>query len=214
MTTRRHSQAGFSLIELMMVVSIIGIISAMGVTGIINITKIGRVNGTATTLARMLANARTRSILERCPYVAQISGQTWSPTAAVAGMRTMPRGVVIYKKADCTSTNGTFEVGDFYVSEFSMDDSTGRVLLATNPAAIVPGGFLNASSLAISWSTTGARSIYVDASGAGTYAADTVVPGGADLILTVVPRNVAIPVPVEATQRNVNIPAAGPAKAP
>jgi prepilin-type N-terminal cleavage/methylation domain-containing protein len=218
MTTRSFVPAaaprGFSLIEMMVVVAIISVISSLGVASVVNITRTGRVNGTSTVLARMMANARTRAVVERCPYLVQIGGQRWSPTGAVNGQHILKRGVVVYRKLDCLSTNGVFEAGDQYIQEFSMDDSTGRVTLAVAPAGVVPNNWLDLTGLTIAYSPTGVRSIFVDPANSGTFVADTVVPANANLDITVVPWGTAIPIPPQTTQRVVNIPAAGPAKAP
>ncbi len=212
--TSRPSPRGFSLIEMMTVVAIISIISSLGVASIVSITRTGRVNGTSTVLARMLANARTRAVVERCPYLVQIGGQRWSPAGAPQGQRILKRGVVVYRKNDCLSVNGVYEVGDHYVQEFSMDDSTGRVILTTSPAGVVPNDWLDLAGVIIAYSPTGARSIYVDSTNSGAFVVDGVVPANASFDLTVVPWGTALPIPPGATQRLVDIPSAGPAKAP
>ena len=49
-----------------------------------------------------------------------------------------------------------------------LDDCRAFPSLAL-PVGVVPGNVLTSSAMTFSWSTTGARSIYVDASGTGTF---------------------------------------------
>ncbi len=214
MVVSRQRTAGFTLVELMAVVAIIGVLSALGLAGIVEISKFGRVNGSATMLARILANARTRSITERCMYVVQVSGSQWAPgLAAGPDVRPIPRSIQVYRKANCNSLNGYFEtgVGDRFIEELNLDDSNGNILMATAPAGVVPGDVLGTTAIAFSWTPTGARQIFVDTTGTTTWVQNNVLLTA--FFFTLVPVGTPIPPPLGAVQRVVSVPPGGPAVA-
>jgi prepilin-type N-terminal cleavage/methylation domain-containing protein len=207
--------AGFTLVELMAVVAIVGILSAIGLSGVMHIAKLGKVNGTATALARMMTNARTRAILERCMYVVQVTGPQWAPGAAAGpDVRKIPKSIQVYRKATCNSTNGFFETGqgDKLISEFDLDDSNGNVLMLTGPGGVVPGDIMGANAVSFAWAPDGTRLLYVDATGTTAWVQNSVLAGA--FTFNLIPSDANIPPLASDVQRAVSIPKAGPASAP
>jgi type II secretory pathway pseudopilin PulG len=202
------------LVEMMAVVAIIGILSAIGLSGVMHISKLGKVNGTATTLARMMTNARTRAILERCMYVVQVTGPQWGPGVAVPDMRKIPKSIQVYRKANCNSTNGFFEtgLGDKLISEFDLDDSNGNVLMLTGPGGVVPGDIMANNAVSFAWAPDGKRLLYVDAGGTAAWVQNSVLAGA--FTFNLVPSDSNIPPLPSDVQRAVSIPLAGPTSAP
>jgi prepilin-type N-terminal cleavage/methylation domain-containing protein len=211
------SRRGFTLLEMLTVVAIVGVLSAMATTGIMEIEKTGRVNGTATAVARMLANARSRTIAERCRYVVQITGPTWNPPAPPAGAQIVPNSVLTFRKRDCESTVGRFETGDRTISELMLDSSNGNVRFVTNPIGLSPGNVLGASAISFSWTPTGvapapgARQVLIDTTNTATWVA--VNPPG-DVTFTIVPVGTVLPPPADAIQRAITVPINAAARAP
>jgi type II secretory pathway pseudopilin PulG len=194
----------------MTVVAIIGVLSAMGVSSLVEMSRWGRVNGAATIFSRMLYNARSRSIAERCKYLVQITGPGWSPAAA-AGTTVIPLSVITFRKANCTSLNGFFEVGDQQISSYIMDAET-KVTMGTIPLGIIPGDVMGANAITFSWTNLGVREIYVDTTNSATWAQDTTATG--DFNFTMLPWGTPVPPTPKDIQRTLQIPIAAGAKAP
>lgn len=190
--TRRRGEAlarergglrrGFTLVEMMAVVGIIGALSALAVAAILNLTRTGRTNGLAGGIQRVLANARTRAVAERCPYFVQINGPTYNPAAAPVDVLRQANVMLVYRKGDCASTVPFYESGttlanrDKLVASYQLDEF--RSWLAVSPAGIVPGDALrrggagSGASLTIGYRADGQRTLAVDGDGDGASAID------------------------------------------
>jgi prepilin-type N-terminal cleavage/methylation domain-containing protein len=73
--TIRRANAGFSLVELIMVVVIIGILAALSVPAIMNYIKTFRLLGSTSQLAAQIQAARTRAVMKNVNL-----GVIWAPT--------------------------------------------------------------------------------------------------------------------------------------
>lgn len=71
--TRRDDQAGFTLVEMVVVMSILGVLMALGVFGFANWRDTVQHQGTADELVSALRNASTRAISEGRTYCVQVA---------------------------------------------------------------------------------------------------------------------------------------------
>jgi prepilin-type N-terminal cleavage/methylation domain-containing protein len=172
-STRR----GFSLIELMTIVAVIGMIASLAVTGIVSAVRVGRVNGSAGVLTRMLVDARVRSMVQHCPHFVQINGIDYAPTSPEAGAPIGPGTISLVRKMDCASVDSFFRAG----ADPSVAD---RVLLSgpLGDQAVLRNGVrlyvgtpaeveLTSGAIAIGYAINGGRT-YAVGSAAGVFGND------------------------------------------
>jgi prepilin-type N-terminal cleavage/methylation domain-containing protein len=165
-------RGGFTLIEMMMVVAIVGILSGLAVGGIRGLVDQGRANGTAGSLARLVANARLRAISMGCRTSVQVNGPSYAPSSGTpVGFPSAPNTVSVFMKKQCDSTNGYFEAGDRIVSSYSLVDQHVNL---TIPAVVTT---LGSNSVVVSYGMTSTgvgasfqRDTYLDSSGNGSFA--------------------------------------------
>jgi len=199
---------GFTLIEMMIVVAIAGVLAAMSAVTYSAVQVQGRLNGTADVLVNVLRTARFRAITERCTYVVQMTGYTFSSTSADVRR---PASLILFRKNNCNSTVGAFTqsesnvaLRDRQVNDFAIEEFLTELRV---PAGVVTGDALLNNSVSISWSGDGTRRIYSDDDGDGA-STDTSIASG-DFPITIVTRGGA-----GTPNRIVTVPAAGPPVAP
>lgn len=164
---------GFTLLEMMVVVSIIGIMTGLAAYNISNIITRGRINGTTQQLAQTLASARTRAIAMACPISVQINGPLYNPTTVPPNF--VKSGIVVFRKDVCdpsATPNGFFQTGDHVLQTIPIDPTAHPILQL--PASVITSnsGKLSNSAVVISWGMQGGslvRNVYADSSGSGAF---------------------------------------------
>src|SRR6185369_4599110 len=130
-------------------------------------------NGTAGSLARMMANARLRAIAMGCRTSVQVNGPAYAPTGTVAGFPAQQNTVTVFMKRQCDApaANGYFEAGDHIVASYSLAEQ--HVNLTVPSVA----GTLGANSVVVSYGagSTGLGAVFqrdtsLDSSGNGSFA--------------------------------------------
>ncbi|MBE2253922.1 MAG: prepilin-type N-terminal cleavage/methylation domain-containing protein [Myxococcus sp.] len=203
---------GFTLIELMVVVAIIAILATLSAATLSSVNELGKLNGSAQTVANILRTARTRAITERCTYVVQINGANYNPLGP-ADVPRKPGTIIVWRKNDCQSVTGAYEPGlavplrDRLVNDYSMQEFGSTIFL---PAGVItePLNQLRTGSLSIAWQPNGTRTVWADSDADGVSAV-TPLAVGATLDLTIrTPKATVTP------SRSVSVPPDGPAVAP
>jgi prepilin-type N-terminal cleavage/methylation domain-containing protein len=156
--------AGFTLIEMMVVVAIIGVLSALAANAVTTMVSLGRVNGGATTLSRMAANARMRAMTMTCRVGMQINGPLYAPSGPPPGFPLRPNTVYVFTKSNPTSTVFGWETGDNILATFNLDPGVAMDFFPSG--SIVAGDRLTNEAVLFTWGNTGTgltRDVWIDA---------------------------------------------------
>jgi prepilin-type N-terminal cleavage/methylation domain-containing protein len=97
--SRLTKPRGFTLIEIMVVVSIIGVMTSLSVVGYQSVMRNARTNGEADALGTMLKNGRLRAVSTGCPHVVRYDGYDYNTSLGLPKSTT----VTVYRKADCSA---------------------------------------------------------------------------------------------------------------
>jgi prepilin-type N-terminal cleavage/methylation domain-containing protein len=209
---------GFTLVELMVVVAIVGILAAIGAYSLSAVNDVGRVNGTAQTVANVLRSTRARAILERCTYYVQFTGPRYGQTlAANSAPPDAPRTsstIIVWRKNNCRSTNPSYipnlavtapeasrRVNDYNMTEFATE--------FVFPAGIIPGNRMTTQSVSIGWLGDGTRVVSSDPATTG-FSTAVAALANVDFSMTLQTRDDNDGLP----SRAVSVPANGAAGAP
>lgn len=205
-------RGGFSLIELMMVVTIVGLLAAMSAFALTSVNELGRINGGAQVVANVLRTARTRAITERCTYVVQMNGPNYNPLAAPDVPRS-PSTIILWRKNNCQSTVGAYEGGlapplrDRRVNDYSMAEFNTSVFFSPG-VTTEPLNRLRVGSVSVAWQPDGTRTVWSDPDGDGTSVLSGFAPAATLGIDIRSPKGTPSP------SRIVSTPPDGPAVAP
>ena len=150
---------GFTLLEIMVAVSIVGILVALGVSSLGGLVSVERVNSSSTTLARLGGNARIVALNQACPTVLQINGVNYTNTLP----NSSPAQAYIYRKADCAATTFGALAEDRQIQNGSLPTALRMKIGATS---------IDNQSVLIVFAADGTVSAFQAASG-GAYAAIT-----------------------------------------
>jgi prepilin-type N-terminal cleavage/methylation domain-containing protein len=170
--------AGFTLIEMMIVVAIIGILSALAANAVTTMVTLGRVNGGATTLSRMAANARMRAMTMTCRVGMQINGPQYAPSGPPPGFPIRPNTVYVFTKSNPTSLNFGWEPGDKTLAVFNIDPGVAMDFYPSG-GSVVAGDRLTNEAVLFTWGNTGTgltRDVWIDANSGSFSAVATPLP--------------------------------------
>ena len=155
-------------------VAIVGVMSTMAGGAMQALVALGRVNGAAGSMTRMLANARMRAAAMRCRVSVQLNGPNYRPTGVALGAPITPSSITVFRKGSCDAANGFFEPGDRVLALFPLTEPGVSMLL---PPSITTAPQMDNNAVLLSWGEglTGTfdRDVWLD-SGAGTFSQ---VPG-------------------------------------
>lgn len=159
--TRSRAQAGFTLVELMVVVAIVGIMAIIGFPSFRGFMPKIRLNNSAMILSNDIALARVRAISKSSQFALvfttgepgrytiwkydQDPGET-SPSWKSLGETLMP-GTELFSVGGFFYDNQNFNIGDFPPAGNLVCSGSGRVNVTLNSAAVIelrtpsPGDF-------------------------------------------------------------------------
>lgn len=166
--------AGFTLIEMMVVVVIVGVLSALAGSAFTSMVALGKVNGGAGSLQRMAASSRMRAMTMSCRVGMMINGPQYAPSGQPPEYPLVPNAVYVFMKNDCAAANYGWQPGDKVLAKFNIDPS----VIINFPTGVVPGGQLTSQSVLLTWGNPGTglvRDVWLD-TGTGTFSGVGVVP--------------------------------------
>lgn len=117
-------RAGFTLIELAIVIAISGLLASLAYAGFESMSTIGRVNGEAEVISQFLKLARLRSVSTGCAHVVRLTGLTWD-SANTTAVGLADRGqLFLIREGNCNiavPNDMLVTAGDFVVQRYTLE---------------------------------------------------------------------------------------------